>query len=418
MIRARVSVVLCTVVAALITVAGCAPPNESDTIPSTPPTVREEFAKATIPAAPRQDLEILLLEPSATRVNPGDKVWFTCLASSPGDDSLRYQWSATGGSFSTPAGEVMTWVAPDRTGEWAVTATVRDNNGHVATETVVISVGLNRPPIINSLEAAQPTVAMGAATTITCLATDPDGDPLSYTWRAEGGQLTGVGSIVTWSAPYAETGQTTSHAINVVVDDGAGGRDIRAITIESFRTAPTSDEVFAPASRESGTVRSDGTEFLDISWAGDDAENRGYRAFWIYDLSALRGTNIAHATLEFKTGFVAASHELDRSGYIVEGPTYGLWTQLQGLRIYQVSYDADGLPGYDPDLVLELTEAALFEAPTEIDVTQIVDRITTGIAASDRLQVMAAFQSETKPNMFAEYISWSTVRLHVTYAGE
>jgi hypothetical protein len=257
---------------------------------------------------------------------------------------------------------------------------------------------------------------MGGSTTITCLATDPNGDPVSYSWKADGGELTGVGSIVTWSAPYVEPGQKTEYLITVTVDDGAGGRDLRQITINSVRMVSTSDEVFAPISRESGTVRSDGTELGDISWAGDDAQNRGYRAFWSYDLSQLRGTNVAQATLEFKTGFVTASHELDRSGLIVEGPTYGLWTKLQGLRIYEVRYGANELPGYDPDVVLELTETALFEAPTKIDVTQLVDRIATGIAAGDRLQVMAAFQNDTNPNMFAEYISWSTVRLHVMYA--
>ncbi len=418
MMRVCLSVPCCAVVAVLLTVSGCAPPNETEATPPTPPTVREEFAKATIPSASGQGLEILLLEPSATRVNPGGKAWLTCLASSPNGHSLRYEWTATGGSFITSAGKVMTWVAPDTTGDWIVTVKVRDSYGHAATESVVISVGLNRPPVIESLESAQPIIAMAGSTTITCMATDPDGDPLSYSWRTDGGKLTGVGSIVTWSAPYVEPGQKTQYLITVTVDDGAGGRDLREIAIESIRMVSTSDEVFAPVSRESGTVRSDGTQLGDITWAGDDAQNRGHRAFWSFDLSPLRGTKVAQARLEFKTGFITASHELDRSGYIVEGPIYGLWKQLNGLRIYEVRYDADELPGYDPDLVLELTDAALFEAPTEMDVTQLVERIATGVAASDRFQVMAAFQSETKPNMFAEYISWSTVRLHVTYAPE
>jgi hypothetical protein len=114
-------------------------------------------------------------------------------------------------------------------------------------------------------------------------------------------------------------------------------------------------------------------------------------------------------------GSVVASHDLDESGFAEQGPSSKLWTQLNGLRIYQVLYVPDGLPLYDPERVSELTQAALFEPPKSIDVTNLV-KAYAATAETERLQVMAAFQRDTNPNMFAEYITWTSVRLAIVYA--
>lgn len=407
---------LWTTIAALLMVSACAPASESDSATPAFPSSDGEAGAAGAAVAPTEELTILRLEPSATRVNHGGQVWLTCIASDPDGGPLSYEWNATGGSFSTTQGQVMTWVAPDRTGEWTVNVTVRNSSGDIATESVVIAVAENQPPVITSLQAAHHPVAMGESTAITCVATDADGDAITYSWRTDGGDLSGVGSIVTWFAPRVSPSHKTEYRITVVVDDGNGGTDLSEIIIDTVRILSAPDDVFTPIPRESGTVRSDGEELDDISWAGDDTENRGYRAFWSYDLSRLRGTSVAQATLEFKTGFIAASHDLDSSGGVVGEPTYKLWTQLRGLHIYQVNYGANALPDYNPERVLELTETALFEAPTEIDITDLVQNVATGTTAIDRFQVMAAFLSETNPNMFAEYISWTTVTLNVMYA--
>jgi len=356
------------------------------------------------------------LDSSATRVNPEGQVWLTCIASDPKAGTLSYEWSATGGSFATTARQVMTWIAPNRVGAWSVSVTVRNSRGHIATESVTIEVVENRPPSITSLYAEDNLVVMGESTAITCVTADPDGDAIVYSWRTDGGELSGVGSTVTWFAPYAS--QETEYQITVVADDSHGGADLREITLSAVRIMVVPDDIFVPVARESGTVRSDGTEKGDIMRAGDDADNRGYRAFWSYDLSRLRGTNVAWASLQFTTQFISASHELDRQGVIESEPLYKLWTQLGGLRISQVSYKTNGLPGYEPQHVLDLTASALFEAPAEVDVTALVQNIANGTAAGDRLQVMAAFQRDTNPNMFPEYITWATVVLNVMHVPE
>ena len=58
--------------------------------------------------------------------------------------------------------------------------------------------------------------------TVTCRASDPDGDPLSYTWSTTGGRLSGSGPSVTFTPPEGvDEGQYT---ITCKVTDGRGGR--------------------------------------------------------------------------------------------------------------------------------------------------------------------------------------------------
>ncbi len=413
--RENMTGLLTAVVAALLIIPGCASGHESDSPSPDSPQIRDDSARLTISPDHVQQVRILRLEPSSTRVTPGSPVWLTCIATAPEGDLVTYEWGATGGRFSTTAGQVMTWIAPDTTGQWTVTATARNSSGHVATESVVITVAENRPPVISSLNASDNPVPMGESITLTCAVSDPDGDPITYSWRATGGELSGVGPVVTWLAPRVPPGQATEYLLTVVVEDDSGAMDLQDLVLNTVRVVVLPDDAFTPVSWESGTVRSDGTILEDMARAGDDEENRGYRSFWSYDLSPLRGTSIAQATLNFKTGFIAASHDLDPHGYVEGEPQYRLWTKLHGLNVYQVEYESGGLPDYDPQRVRELTQSTLFEAPTQIDVTDVVRALAATAAENGRFQVMVAFSIDTNPNMFAEYISWSTVTLDVMY---
>jgi len=90
----------------------------------------------------------------------------------------------------------------------------------------------NSPPVITSLTASPSSVVMGGACTIQCVASDPDGDPLQYTWHFGGGTLNGVeattavrsvsaGHTVTWEAKG--TVGLITYVIDVTVEDGKGG---------------------------------------------------------------------------------------------------------------------------------------------------------------------------------------------------
>lgn len=78
----------------------------------------------------------------------------------------------------------------------------------------------NQNPIISSVTPATCPYT-GGSTTVMCDASDPDGDPLTYSWTATGGSISGSGATITWTAPNAPVG--SSYTITCTVSDGRGG---------------------------------------------------------------------------------------------------------------------------------------------------------------------------------------------------
>ena len=60
---------------------------------------------------------------------------------------------------------------------------------------------VNYRPVINSLEAEAYWIDPSVSIQVTCRASDRDGDMLSYEWITTGGNITGTGSEVIWTAP-------------------------------------------------------------------------------------------------------------------------------------------------------------------------------------------------------------------------
>jgi len=63
------------------------------------------------------------------------------------------------------------------------------------------------PPVV-SCSASPTTIGIGAPATITMTATDPQGWPMTYSWSATGGQLSGSGTTATLTAANADAGKT------------------------------------------------------------------------------------------------------------------------------------------------------------------------------------------------------------------
>ena len=102
----------------------------------------------------------------------------------------------------------------------------------------------NRRPIITSMEAEAEWTMPSGSLQVTCTASDPDGDELSYEWTATGGDITGTGSEVIWTAPE-EVGM---YDITVVVDDGHGREDTRSVTLSvALGTPPIIENLIVTA---------------------------------------------------------------------------------------------------------------------------------------------------------------------------
>jgi hypothetical protein len=107
-----------------------------------------------------------------------------------------------------------------------------------------MTVRANRPPTINSLVAdADWTLPLGSIQ-VTCDASDRDGDELSYEWTASGGDISGTGAVVNWTAPQ-EVGTCN---VTVVVTDGYGGEDTWSVILSvATDTPPTIEDLIVTA---------------------------------------------------------------------------------------------------------------------------------------------------------------------------
>jgi hypothetical protein len=190
----------------------------------------------------RPAITSLVAEPA--KVLPRQSCQIVCNATDPDGDELSYGWSASGGTISgiTIAGEeaTVTWTAPGSAGFYDVTVIVMDSRGSAVTDSVTITIRTNTSPAINSLTAdADWTLPLGSLN-VTCNASDPDGDELSYEWSTDGGDISGTGAVVNWTAPQ----EVGIYNVTVVVNDGYGGEGIGELSLSvATGTPPTIEDL-------------------------------------------------------------------------------------------------------------------------------------------------------------------------------
>jgi hypothetical protein len=101
----------------------------------------------------------------------------------------------------------------------------------------------NQLPSMTSLVADPASLAPGDGSTVTCVASDPDGDALSYDWTCNGGAISGMGAEVTWVAPSV----AKTYTVGVTVSDGNGGVANQSISIVVAVPMPTPTPTAAPS---------------------------------------------------------------------------------------------------------------------------------------------------------------------------
>jgi outer membrane protein OmpA-like peptidoglycan-associated protein/opacity protein-like surface antigen len=150
-----------------------------------------------------------------------DTVTVRVEASDPGSNSLTYSWRVTDGTVEG-AGPVVQWNSSGTSlGPHTVTAEVANARGRTADCSAEIRVEPqpNRPPTI-SCSADRRSVTAGETVGITAVASDPDNDPLSFSWNASAGKLEGSGSSVKVETAGVSPGSYTTIGH---VNDGRSG---------------------------------------------------------------------------------------------------------------------------------------------------------------------------------------------------
>ncbi len=335
------------------------------------------------------------LTPALWQLYPSGVTEIQVVAADPDGDKVDITWQATGGKING-AGYVVQWQAPNEYGSYTITAIASDGKGGSAQQSINIGVGANQAPQLTSLSAKPPTVGLGGSSTISCIATDPDGDTVTYNWQVDAGNITGVGSTVTWIAPQKEG------VFNVIVklSDGKGGETNGSVPVTvAGSTRTTTLDMIA---EETGTVASDGDRDNSKMVAGDGGDNVGYRAFFSFNIFSLQHTEVKDAKLYFTTRRVTGDPFI-KSGAMSLG---GLW-------IRKVSYTGK-LPNFNiTSTKLERASATVFAPPNIVDVTpEVVYLVNNGV---DRFQAEALFDKIQNSNNVAENIEWTEVKLEVTY---
>jgi hypothetical protein len=373
---------LLVALAVVAMLGGACGPKEQP-MPVTPPT----------PSGNQPPIISSLLAQSE-QLYPSGNTEIQCIAQDADGDKLDFKWACTGGKFSG-AGPIVIWQAPPNYGTYTITVTVEDGKGGSMQASLPVTVGANQSPAISELVANPSGILYGGSTTLTCMATDPDGDVVRYSWSASEGSITGVGNRVTWIAPN----KGGNYNITVVVSDGKGGESRSDVMVTV--SAAVRSTTLTPVAEETGTVDSGGDKDNSRTMAGDDDKDIGYHAFWSFDVWSLAGKNIQNATLRLSTRSIV-------------GDPFSSVTGLGGLRFWKVTY-GDKLPNFDFTGSNLIHVPVQTTAPTSIDVTQEIANVAA--AAATRFQVEALFPNRTtNGNNMAEFIQWSDAVLEVTYS--
>jgi len=101
----------------------------------------------------------------------------------------------------------------------------------------------NHRPAITGLEAPERVLPSGICQ-IVCTASDRDGDELSYNWSASGGNISGTGASVNWTAPDSEG----FYDVTVMATDGRSVEVMKQVTIiVRANTSPSINSLVADA---------------------------------------------------------------------------------------------------------------------------------------------------------------------------
>jgi len=178
------------------------------------------------------------LEAEADWAPPSGSIQVTCNASDRDGDELSYNWSASRGNI-TGTGPEVTWTAPEEIGGYDITVVVDDGQGSNDTGSLTLIAANGTLLIIENLivTAKEPKylketswgykVGKEKEYDIECIASNTSGE-LVYEWLCDGGEISGEGSMITWTAPNTACDVT----VMVIVFDVAGYMDNESIFFE------------------------------------------------------------------------------------------------------------------------------------------------------------------------------------------
>ena len=173
------------------------------------------------PPANRPPIAACTVNPVSVFAGSSDAVTLHVNASDPDNDTLSYSYTATGGTIEGTSADGRWSPAGLAPGTYTATAKVDDGKGGTASCSADLKVEPkpNQNPVISCTTDRSP-IMPGERTGITSTASDPDGDPVTYTYNATSGQVSGDGAKATFDSTGLQPG---SYTVKCGVSDGRGG---------------------------------------------------------------------------------------------------------------------------------------------------------------------------------------------------
>ena len=173
----------------------------------------------------------------------GDVVNVSVNATDADNHPMTYSYSATGGTVEGNGPQARWTLDTMPAGNYTVSTQVDDAHGGIVncSADVKVEPKPNHPPVMTCSVDRSSTIA-GERVHVTANASDADNDPLTYTWRANGGQVTGTGATVDFDTTGLAPG---SYTVTGRVEDGKGGAAdcTTDVKVEAPAPAPQSSKL-------------------------------------------------------------------------------------------------------------------------------------------------------------------------------
>ena len=152
---------------------------------------------------------------SPTSVEEGQSISITATITDPDDDVLTVTWTSNGGRLSSSDMSATLDTSGLSEGSYSVKAEATDGDS-VAACSVDVQVAKRRMPPTVRCEPTNTTVSAGGTAVIRAIASDPNGDTLTFSWSVDGQPVTNSSS----SFEFGSTGRSPGvHTIRVTVTD-------------------------------------------------------------------------------------------------------------------------------------------------------------------------------------------------------
>ncbi|MGE0502720.1 MAG: PKD domain-containing protein [Rhizobiaceae bacterium] len=177
--------------------------------------------------------------PDQPKVTAGATVTLNGSGSSDPDTPFTYSWVQTAGPFVILADATTaapTFTAPTGPASLTFELTVSDGTPFIDTDTVTITV--NGVPNVNA--GLDQTAPSAGAVTLSGSASDPDLDPLDYSWSQTAGPAVTLTGANTATPSFTAPAGPASLSFELTVDDGYGGTRSDSVTV-TVSGVPTAD---------------------------------------------------------------------------------------------------------------------------------------------------------------------------------